>query len=130
MASRNWGNQPIFSTGAGLVANPSTSTLIAEIDSTQLGTANFRAGLHQTLQCTWIIGADTNATWQLEVANSTSLTAAPSSAVDMVFVKTPSGQSGQYVTTHKVGPNARARARVNSTFTGSAVASIIAEYLT
>jgi len=130
MASRNWGNQPICSTGAGLVSNPSTSTLIAEIDSTQLGTVNFRTGMHQVLQCTWIIGADTNATWQLEVANSTSLTAAPSSAVDMVFVKTPSGQSGQYVTTHKVGPNARARARVNSTFTGSAVASIIAEYLT
>ena len=130
MAWRDWGNPPICSTGAGLVSNPSTATLIAEIDSTQLGTARFTAGQHKVLQVTWLIGADTSATWQLEVAASTTLTGAPSTAVDMVWVKTPTGQSGQYVTTHRVGPNARARARVNSTFTGSATASIIAEFLT
>ncbi len=130
MAWRDWGNQPIQSTGSNPVANPSTSTLIAEIDSTQLGTASFAPSQHKNLQVTWLVGADTNATWQLEVAGSTSLTAGPSTSVDMLWVKTPSGQSGQYVTTHKVGPKARVRARVNSTFTGSAVASIIAEYLT
>lgn len=130
MSWRDWGNPPILSTGAGLVSNPSTATLIAEIDSTQLGTKDFAPGQHRTLQCTWIVGADTSATWQLEAAGSTALTAGPSTSVDMVWVKTPTGQSGQYITVHRVGPNARVRARVNSTFTGNATASIIAEFLT
>jgi len=130
MSWRDWGNQPIWSTGSGLVSNPSTNTLIAEIDSTQLGTVGFAANQHKVIEVTWLVGADTSATWQLEVANSTTLTAGPSTSVDMVWVKTPTGQSGQYVTRHKVGPNARARARVNSTFTGSATASIQAEFLT
>ena len=130
MAWRDWGNQPIFSTGVGQVSNPSTNTLIAEIDSTQLGTVNFVASHHQNVQVTWLVGADTSATWQLEVANSTTLTAGPATNVDMVWVKTPTGQSGQYVTAHRVTKDSRIRARVNSTFTGNATASIIAEFLT
>ena len=130
MAWRDWGNPPVFSTGAQPVTNPSTATLLAEIDSTQLGTFAFAAGQHKIVQVTWLIGADTSVTWQCEVANSTTLTAAPSSGVDIVFIKTPTGQTGQYVTTHRIGPNGRIRARVNSSFTGSASASIWAEFLT
>ena len=129
MAWRDWANPPIFSTGGGLVTNPSTQTLIAEIDSTQLGSNFFAPDQHRLIQATWLIGADTSATWQLEAAQSTALTAGPSTSVDMVWVKTPTGQSGQYVTVHRIGPNGRLRARVNSTFTGNATATIIAEYL-
>lgn len=130
MAWYDWGNQTILSTGAGLVSNPSTSTLIAEIDSTQLGTANFVANQHRVLAVTWLPGADTSATWQLEVAHSTALTAGPSTSVDMLWVKTPSGQTGQYMTRHRIGKDGRVRMRVNSTFTGNATGSIVAEYLT
>ena len=38
MAWHDWGNKPINSTGVAVVAAPSTSSLIAELDSTMLGT--------------------------------------------------------------------------------------------
>lgn len=128
MAWRDWGNQPVYSTTAQPVTNPSTATLVAEVDSTQLG-SNGWGTAHKVGQVTWLIGADTNATWQLEVAQSTTLTAGPSTSVDVAFVKTPTAQTGQYVTVHRMGPNTRVRARVNSTFTGAATATILVEML-
>lgn len=123
----NWGNPPIASSAtAQPVSNPSTSTLINEIDSTQLGTVNFVGAQTRKYQVTWIVGADTNATWQLEQANSTALGASTTT----IFVKTPTAQSGQYVTYHELGVNDRLRARVNSTFTGNATAFILAVALT
>ena len=125
MAWREWGNTPINSTSAP-ASNPTTSTLIAELDSTQLGTQNFVTGQSRLFLVTWILGADTNATWQCETATSTALNA----GIDAIYPKTPTAQSGQYVTTHVLGPNYRIRARVNSTFTASASAYISAEPLT
>lgn len=127
MAWRDWGNVPIQSSAtAQPVSNPSTATLINEIDSTQLGTANFSASQQRLFLVTWVVGADTNATWQLEQANSTALNA----STVTIFVKTPTAQSGQYMTTHYLGVNDRLRARLNSTFTGNATAFIQAEPLT
>ncbi|MBP6774257.1 MAG: hypothetical protein KA154_14770 [Gemmatimonadaceae bacterium] len=126
MAWRDWGNIPINSTTAQPASNPSTSTLIAEVDSTQLGTVNFATGQHRPALVTWILGSDTNALWQCEVANSTAL----ASPQDTIFLRTPPGASGQFVTTHSIPKDGRVRARLNSTFTGSASAYIAVEYMT
>ncbi len=126
MAWRDWGNPPVFSTTPQPVANPSTGTLCAEIDSTQLGTKDLIANQKLLVQTTWFIGGDTLATWRLEAAKSTALSA----STQTVFVKSPTGQSGQYVTTNELYKDYRLRARVDSTFTANVVASILAERLT
>lgn len=126
MAWRDWGTVPINSTTPQPASNPSTSTLIAEVDSTQLGTQNFAAGQSRPALVTWILGSDTNATWQCEVANSTAL----ASPIDAIYLRTPAGASGQFVTTHNIPKDGRVRARLNSTFTGGATAFIAVEYMT
>ena len=129
MAWRDSGNTPVNSTGGtsgdGLVVNPSTSDLVAEIDSTQL--ARILVG-GQSYMVNWIIGCSTNATWQLEQATSTSLAAAAVS--DRTYVQTPSGQSGQYQLTYKLEKGDRLRCRLNAAVTGFATAKISAEPLT
>ena len=75
----------------------------------------------------WILGADTNVTWKLEAALSTGLGA--TATVDVIFVKTPTAQSGQYVTRHELQKDYRLRARLASTG-ANAAASIRAEVLT
>jgi hypothetical protein len=119
------GNPPINSTGFLPVAAPSTSTLLAELDSTQLGTKDFRAGQSRLYRVNWILGADTNATWQCESATDTSL----GSGVEIFFPKTPSGQSAQYVTSHSLSRDMRLRARLFSTAVNAA-AYISAEPVT
>ena len=119
------GNPPITST-QGITTNPSTTTLCAELDSTELGTANYRAGQSGLFRVTWIIGGDTSATWQLEQAASTAL----NDSTRTIWVKTPTGQSGQFITNHRLEQNHRLRARINSSFTAAVVASIQAESIT
>lgn len=126
MAWRDWGNRPVNSTTAQPATNPSTATLIAEVDSTQLGTQNFAVGQSRLALVTWILGSDTNAVWQCEIATSTAL----ASPQDAIFLRTAGGQSAQFITTHVLEQNARVRARLNSTFTGSAHAYIAVEPLT
>lgn len=111
MAWFDLGNKPITSTGFPPVAAPSTTTLLAELDSTMLGTQNLVAGQRIPVSVTWIVGADTNVTWQLEVATSTALNA----GIDAIYPKTPTGQSAQYVTQHSLEANYRIRARLFST---------------
>lgn len=121
----DWGNHPINSTFA-LASNPSTSTLIAELDSTQLGTQNLAPNQKLLMRVNWILGSDTNAIWQIESASSTGL----GNVVDAVFPMTPAKASGQFVTYHEMFANYRLRARVQSTFSGTAAAYITAEKLT
>ncbi len=64
MAWHAWGNRPVNSTTPQPVSNPSTGTLCAEIDSTQLGTASFRPDQKMIVQVSWLLGSDTSATWQ------------------------------------------------------------------
>ena len=120
----NGGNKPVNSTYAPVSA-PSTSTLIAELDSTQLGTVNYNTNFEQNWRVVWVLGCDTNATWQCETATSTALTA----VIDTVYLKTPSFQSGEYVTVHRLGKDYRIRARLFSTAV-NAVAYISAVPLT
>lgn len=126
MAWRDAGNPAIWSTTAQPVSNPSTATLCAELDSTQLGTKNLATGQKIQVLVTWILGGDTNATWQCETASSTAL----ADGIDKVFLKTPTGQSGQYMTSHDLFKDYRLRARVTSTFTASITASVSAEVMT
>lgn len=105
--------------------NPSSATLIAEIDSTQLASVLKGGSLHQV---TFIIGASTNAIWMLEQASSTLLSAG--AIRDRTYVQTPANQSGQYILTYKLEKGDRLRARIDGGITGVATCKISAEPLT
>jgi len=107
------GNRPVNST-TSVIAVGSTSTLYAELDSTQLGTAFYGASQSQVWQATYILGADTNVTWQVGSANSTAL----ANGVDEFFPKTPTGQTAQYVVQHELKKDYRLRIRQASTGSG------------
>jgi len=107
MAWQDWGNTPVNSTGFVPVNAGSTVTLYAELDSTQLGTAFFKPGQSLRVQVTYILGADTNVTWQVGTCASTALNA----GVDEFYPKTPTGQSAQYVVQHTLEKDYRIRAR-------------------
>lgn len=126
MAWFDWGNAPINSTATGIATNPDTTTLVAEIDSTQLGTANYATGQSGLFRTTWIVGCSTTAIMVLEQTASTALAA----TVDSTPVSIPTGQSGQYVLTMKLEKNHRLRVRMNSSVTATATAKIHAEPLT
>ena len=125
MSFFDWGNPPINST-VGPATNPSTATLVAELDSTQLGTAGFRSGEQRIIGVTAILGCSTTALWQVEHATSTALSA----TADPIYIQTPSGQSGQYFVKFTVAANDRIRARLNSSITGTATAFLSGEYVT
>jgi hypothetical protein len=126
MPWRDWGNPPVYSTTAQPVGTPSTATLCAELDSTQLGTKDLVSGQKVLVMTTWFIGGDTSYTWQLEAAGSTALT----DSTQVVYVKTPTGQSGQYITVNELYKDYRLRARIVSTNQASVTASICAERMT
>ncbi len=107
MAWHDSGNKPINSTGFVPIGAGSTATLYAELDSTQLGTAFFAAGQSRLFQVTYIMGADTNVTWQVGSCASTALSA----GVDEFYVKTPTAQSAQYVMQHTLEKDHRLRIR-------------------
>ncbi len=127
---RDWGSVPINSSGGttagswGLETNPSTSTLIAEIDSTQLAQVLSGGSVYQV---SWLVGASTNVTWLLEQASSTDLSVA---VRDLSYVQTPSGQTGQYILSYKLQKGDRLRARLLAGITGTATAKISAEPMT
>jgi hypothetical protein len=111
MAFFDWGSKPITSTGFLPVSVGSTSTLYAELDSTMLGTVNFKTGQSMLVQATYIVGGDTNITWQIGTCASTALNA----GIDEFYVKTPTGQSAQYVMQHVLEKDYRIRVRQFST---------------
>lgn len=124
---RDWGNVPINSSAGtnadGIETNPSTATLIAEIDSTQLNQVLNSGSCYQV---TWILGASTNVIWQVEQAASTSL----GTYRDRTYIQTPAGQSGQYILMYKLEKGDRLRARLQAGITGVATAKISAEAMT
>lgn len=126
MAAFDWGSPPIHSTQTEQT-NVSTTTLIAEIDSTVLGTAHFRAGQSKVANVTWIVGGSSNASMLLEQVSSTNV--ASTAIRKQVGVYTPNMQSAQYVTRHVLEVNDRLRVRCASTLT-LAYGNISAEYLT
>lgn len=106
------GNHPINST-AGITAAPSTASLIAELDSTQLRTKDFGATYELNFNVKAILGASTTAIWQVEHAISTGL--GSTAIIDTVFIQTPTGQSGEYTFDFRLQKDSRIRARLNST---------------
>ena len=128
MAWYDSGNPPICpsTTFAQPVSNPSTATLLCEIDSTQLGTKDFATGQSAIYRGTLLVGGDTNLVVQFEACKSTALSA----STQIYYLRTPTAQSGQYVLNFVLGPNYRLRARMVSTVTTSVVCSIQAERLT
>jgi hypothetical protein len=102
----------------GPIVQGSTSTLFAEIDSTQLGTAFYKPGQSCLVKAQYLVGADQALTWQFGMASSTSLSA----GVDEVFAKTKPNQTAQYQLWHTLERNARLRIRQQSSAAnGSAV---------
>lgn len=124
---REWGNVPINSTAGsnadGIETNPSTSTIIAEIDSTALQAVLAGGSVYQV---SWLIGASTNATWMLEQCASTSL----ATYRDRTYIQTPANQTGQYILSYKLEKGDRLRARLQTGITGIATAKISAEAMT
>lgn len=111
MAWQDWGNKPINSTGVTLQSAPSTATLIAELDSTMLGTVNFTASQSRIFQVTYILGGDTGLTWQVGTCASTALNA----GVDEFFPKTATFGGAQFVVQHTLEKDYRIRCRLQST---------------
>lgn len=111
-----FGNPPINSTGFVPVAAPSTATLLAELDSTQLGTYRFVGSQSRLYRVNWIMGADTNATFQCESASDTGL----ATGVDVFYPKTVPNQSAQFVTSHTLTKDMRLRVRLFSTAVNAA----------
>lgn len=121
------GNRSINSTTLGVTSNPTTGTLLAEIDCNSSMATVRRGG--EPWQVSWIIGTQTTlATFLLEQTSSTGLDISTSGR-DQTVAMVSSGQSAQFVTKHNVEPGDRFRVRVQSSFTGGAAAKIIAEPL-
>lgn len=111
MAWHDWGNKPISSTITPPITAGSTTAIYAILDSTMLGTVNFETNQRMTVQCTYILGADTNVTWQVGVASGAALNL----GVDEFFPKTVTGQSAQFIVQHELTKNSIIRVRQFST---------------
>jgi hypothetical protein len=126
MAYFDWGNVPLKSTTVS-VSDPSTATLIAEIDSTAFATVTTnRAGT--AYRVNWRVGASTGAIFLLERCTSTGLGSSAIAESCMIF--TGANQTAQYVDTYKIDPGQRMRVRVASSMTATVAAQISAEPLT
>jgi len=122
MAWHDWGNPPINSTTSVIVAG-STSTIYAELDSTQLGTKDLVAGQKKIFQVTYILGGASTGAWQVGSCSSTSLSA----GVDEIFPFTAAQQSAQYVVQHEMFKDYRLRCRtISSAASLSAYISAVA----
>jgi len=116
------GNPPLTSTQT-TATDPSTTTLVAELDSTTLITTQ-RGGIYLL---NWWPGASTNAVWWLEHCLSTGL---GSTAIrERQIIRTVTNQHAQYVRKFVLEANDRIRVRVGSTFTGDADVKLQAEKL-
>lgn len=109
MAWPDAGNKPINSTSSVIVAG-STSTLYAELDSTQLGTKDFVTGQSRLFEVRYIVGGASTGAWQIGTASSTALNA----GVDEIFPFTAAQQSAQFVVTHELLKDYRIRCRTIS----------------
>ena len=125
MSFFGWGNRSISSPSTGLVPNPTTATLIAEVDLNG-SNASIRSG-GEAWGVTWIVGTPTTlATFLLDHALSTGT--GSTGLRNQTVVEVSSGQSAQYFTKHNVEPGDRFRVRLASSIV-SANAKIIAEPL-
>lgn len=132
MSFFGWANRSVNSGGTGAlgpVSNPSTGTLLAELDFNGTNATLLPGG--QVWGVTWIVGAGTTlATLNLEHCQSTDLDMTQSTTYRRsITTQISSGQSAQFFTKHTLEVGDRLRVRVNSSFTGVANAYISAEPL-
>ena len=127
MSWYDFGNPPITST-QGIIAAPSTASLIAELDSTELLTKDYATGQQHNFRVTVLAGASTSATFAFEHTLSTGLGSTAFVGAPVNFY-TPTGQSAQYVFNMRAGKDSRFRVRLTST-AANAAATIQAEALT
>lgn len=113
----------------GPQSNPSTGTLLAEVDFNGTNATILSGGLNYGFS--WIVSAGaTGVTFLCEVAQSTDLDMTASTTFRAQFSVTASSLgSGQFYTKHTIERGDRARIRVNSSFTGAAAGFISAEPL-
>ena len=114
----DWGNPPINSTYAPSAGGASTTTLVAELDSTQLGTKDLATNQKRLMSVNWIMSSDTVVSIKAGLALSTSL--ASTGWVDTFYVDLPGKQPAQFVTRHELFTNYRLRAHLQSSVAGSA----------
>lgn len=127
MSFFGWGNRTVVGASTGPVSNPTTATLVAEIDCNGTN-ASVKAG-GEPWQVSWIVGTQTTlATFRLEHNLSTGL-AQDTASRQVSIVHVSSGQSAQFITKHNVEPGDRFRVRVQSSITASVSATIIGEPL-
>jgi hypothetical protein len=116
------GNLPIASTFVE-AANPSTATLLAELDS-----SNFRLNpqtpAERTYQVHAYLSGSTAANWVVESATSTALSA----TVDRYLLRTSPQQTAQFVLAFRLTAQTdRIRVRHYSTNTGTYEAKLVAQ---
>ena len=122
MAFFQTGNIPYNSTQAP-ATDPSTATLLAELDSTNFQVNN-RTPAERIYAVYAYLGGSTGAYWQVESATSTALNA----GVDKFFLRTASGQTSQFVLKFRLTAQTdRIRARLASTTSGTYDAKLSAE---
>ena len=134
----DWGDKPITSysafssdVGSAVVSNPTSTTLLAEIDSTKLHSGLYggtSTNLHRTFQVTCKVGASSNGSFLLEAAPSTAL--ASTAVRRRVVIFSPPNQTAQYTDYWTLQSGDRLRVLVASTFTGNTFAEISAVPLT
>jgi hypothetical protein len=116
-------NPPVDST-AGATADPSTSALLAELDSTNFGNQTSLRGDRLYALNIWV-GGSTAALWVVEQATSTNI--ASTAVVTALRVRTASNQHSQFVKVFKLGPSDRIRVRHPSSLSGTFEASLQAQ---
>jgi hypothetical protein len=114
----DWGNPPINSTSAPSAGGASTTALLAELDSTQLGTKDLGAGQKLMVSVNWTVSSDTVVTLSYGSALSTGM--GSTGWVNRVFVDLPGHQAGQFVTRHELFTNYRLRGNILSSVAGTA----------
>ena len=136
MSFFGWGPNSVESSQLGLVTNPTTATLLAEVDLNS-SMVHVKAG-GQTFGVTWILSVPTTvATFLCDHALSTGVAstgirnqiAAPLSSNQTIQLFTKHHVQSTQQTTAAAGQGDRFRVRLASSFTGSAGAKIIVEPL-
>ena len=110
------------------VSGPSTSSIIAEVDSTQVGQFLPTGRAPVNVQATWIVGGSSGVLFRLEQATSTALDMATVGR-SLTYAYTAANQSAQFVTKHRVYAGDRFRVRVDAAPGGVTAAKVIVEPL-
>lgn len=119
MAWHDWGNPPINSTYAPSAGGASTTTLVAELDSTRLGTVNLATGQKLIVEVKWILSSDTTAAFKLGQALSTGLGSTGWVEGNVFYPKVPTFNSAEFVTAHELTANHRLRCIMETSNAGA-----------